>query len=174
MQFLWSASQKFSEMKTIKLTQGKAALVDDADFERVKAHKWHALKSRRGFYAVRGLRKSDGKKTLQYLHRFLLPGVAEIDHRDGNGLNNQRENLRPVTHQQNMQGFQRKRLGATSKFRGVSWYKNISKWEARIQVSGKRIFLGHFTDETKAARAYDAAARHYFGDSAYFNFPLCH
>lgn len=158
-------------MKTIPLTQGQVALVDDADYEAVSQFKWCAMKNRRGFYAGRGVYKTNGKHTVQYLHQFLLPGVSRIDHRDGNGLNNRRHNLRPATNQQNLQGARRKKIGATSRFRGVSWFSQYSKWQASIKVNGKPIHLGYHEVEAKAAKAYDVAARKYCGDFASPNFP---
>lgn len=158
-------------MKTIPLTQGKVALVDDADYEAVSQFKWCALKIGRRFYAVRNVRRPDGKIANQYMHRFLMPGAPEVDHRDGDGLNNQRNNLRPATSQQNHQGFKSKAAGKTSKFRGVSWRKERQKWRGHIQVDGKFVHLGSFKNEEDAARAYDAAARKYFGEFASPNFP---
>lgn len=158
-------------MKLVPLTRGKFAMVDDADFEAVSQFKWQAVKRGRCFYAARCVRKPDGKWTIQYMHRFLMPGIAQIDHRDGNGLNNQRKNIRPATTQQNFWAFKRKQAGATSKFRGVSWEKKRLKWEAQIRVDGKNIFLGYFTAGEDAARAFDAAARKYRGEFAHLNFP---
>lgn len=160
-------------MRTIPLTQGKTALVDDADYAAVSQFKWCAMKARRGlFYAGRTIRKPDGKRTTQTLHQFLLPGVPRIDHQDGDGLNNQRYNLRPATNQQNHQGVQQKKINATSRFRGASRSKNSLKWRASISPNGKTVNLGDFTSEEDAARAYDTAARKYFKNFAAPNFPL--
>lgn len=156
-------------MKTIPLTQGKVALIDEADFEAVNRFKWCAAKDRQGFYAVRTVRKPDGSRTTQRLHQFLMPGSSRIDHRDGDGLNNQRHNLRPATRQQNAQSFRHKQLNATSKFRGVSWYPRYSKWQAQIQVSGKSIPLGYFVFELDAAKTYNEAALKWFGEFAHLN-----
>lgn len=157
-------------MKTIKLTQGKVALVDDADYEAVSAHKWFAMKDGRGlFYAARGVRNRNGKKALQFLHRFLLPDVHRVDHRDGNGLDCRQENMRPATSRQNAQGFRRKTLTATSKYRGVSRDRKRQKWQAQIKLDGRVIFLGRFESETDAAIAYNVAALHYFGEFAQLN-----
>lgn len=161
-------------MKLIPLTKGKFAMVDDKDFERVNQFKWFAQKMGHGFYAARTIVKPDGKKFQLYLHHFLLPGVARVDHRDGNSLNDQTENIRPATKQQNSRGFQRKKLGATSKFRGVCWNKRASKWIAQIHVTvgGDPVHLGCFINEEDAARAYDSAAVFYFGEWASTNFPI--
>lgn len=159
-------------MKTIPLTRGLVALIDDADYAAVSQFKWYAMKRGRQFYAVRTIRKPDGKRTAQYLHQFLMPGVPRIDHLDGNGCNDQQHNLRAATHAQNMQGFQHKRRGTTSKFRGVSWNKPARKWLARIRVCGKDLHLGCFDSEEDAARARDTAALKYFGKNAHLNFPL--
>lgn len=160
-------------MKTIPLSQGKVALVDDADFEAVSQFKWYANKVGRRFYAARKVRKPDGNWTHLYMHKVLLPGAVEVDHRDGNSLNNQKKsNLRPATRLQNAQGFQRKRPGTTSKFRGVTWDKSRLKWIAQITVNKKHINLGRFINEVDAARAYDAAARKYFVEGfLHLNFP---
>lgn len=159
-------------MKEIPLSQGKVALVDDADYEAVNIHKWYALKIGYTFYAVRNILKPDGKRTTQYLHQFLMPGVPRVDHRDGNGLNNWRENLRPATHKQNLRGFCHKMTGTSSKFRGVCWHKKALKWEARIVVNGHKIHLGLFSVETDAARARDVAALKYYGEGAQLNFKV--
>lgn len=158
-------------MKEIPLTQGYVATVDDADYEAVSAHKWHIKKARQCIYAVRKIRLPDGRLVPQYLHRFLMPGIKSIDHKDGNALNNSREsNLRAATPLQNKRGFQHKRVGASSKYRGVTWHARIAKWQCRIRVLGKLLHLGYFPVEKSAARAYDKAARQYFGDFAAPNF----
>lgn len=156
-------------MKTIPLTQGKVAFVDDEDFERVNQFKWYAFKSRRTWYAQRGIIKN-GKCKMVRLHSFLLPGPSRADHKDGNGLNNQQDNLRPATRKQNAAN-QKKQKGCTSKYKGVHWYKRIKCWAAGIQVNKKHICLGYFDDEKEAALAYDAAATKYFEGYARLNFP---
>jgi len=160
-------------MKTIALTQGFVALVDDADYERVNAFKWSATKTPKNVYAVRKVRTSSGRTTSQLLHRFIT-GVTNpriiVDHEDHDGLNCQRYNLRPCVHGEN-NGNQLKTHG-TSKYKGVSWDSSRGQWRAFITVHNTSNFLGRFHDEREAAFAYDAAARASFGEFAHTNFPL--
>lgn len=151
----------------IPLTQGKVAVIDFEDFEKVRAHKWCAQKVRNSWYALS--RADKGRQIL--LHRFLYPEAKEdVNHTDGDGLNNTRQNLTQCSHAQNMMGFQSKRLGTSSKFRGVSWHAKNRKWRALIKISGTTISIGCYTVEEDAARAYDRAARKYFGEFASPNF----
>lgn len=157
-------------MKTIPLTQGFVALVDDEDFARVSAHKWYAVRKGRGVYARHKFTVL-GVHVWCFLHTFILPDANRVDHKDGDGLNNQRHNLRAATVLQNNRAFKRKPRGSSSKFRGVYWPSGRKKWTAQIEVNYKRYFLGTFEKEEDAARCYDAAAREYFGDFASPNFP---
>jgi hypothetical protein len=160
-------------MRTISLTQGFVALVDDADFDRVSAFKWSATKTKSGTYAVRKVRTSSGRTTSQLLHRFIMsvnhPKI-DVDHEDHNGLNCQRSNLRPCVRGEN-NGNQTKTRGA-SQFKGVSWDSSRMLWRTFITVHNTSKFLGRFHDERDAALAYDVAARAAFGEFALCNFPL--
>jgi len=152
-------------MLEIALTQGKVAMVDDSDFEYLNRHKWYAHRHHRTWYAVR---KVHGR--YMPMHRALLcpaDGV-QIDHRDHNGLNNQRENLRIATNAQNQHN--RAEFRGSCSLKGITWNKNSRKWQARIQVNCVRIHLGLFIEPLEAARTYDEAARKYFGEFAYCNF----
>lgn len=153
-------------MKTISLTRGKVALVDDDVYEWASKFKWLALKTGRRWYAIR----SERKLTL-LLHREILesPKGVYTDHINGDGLDNRRENLRICTRQQNAQGFQRKQVGTTSKFRGVSRCRG-QKWQSHIKANGHKHYLGQFKSEEDAARAYDVAAKELFGEFASPNF----
>jgi hypothetical protein len=157
-------------MKTIPLTKGYVALVSDEDFERVNAYKWCAKVDPHTVYAIRSLRLEDGKRTTIKMHRFIA-GVTnpqiDVDHKDHNGLNNQRENLRVCTRAQNHGN--RKKTRGTATFKGVTWDRE--KWLAGIRINRKRQYLGRFTDEIDAAMAYDDAARQLFGPFALTNFP---
>jgi hypothetical protein len=157
-------------MRTISLTQGKTALVDDADFEWLSQWKWCARKNHAAWYALRNSSLKTGKARTILMHREISnpPLGMETDHKDHNGLNNQRHNLRVATHAQNMYN-QRKRKG-TSRFKGVCWHRNRHKWGAHIRIGVRRIHLGYFVSEVEAAQAYDQAARKHFGEFASLNF----
>ena len=158
-------------MAEIELTQGKIAIVDEEDFERLSKYKWCTRKGGNTFYAIRWGPRVDGKRRVILMHREILglkPGDPDVDHRDGNGLNNQKKNLRIATKSQNAMNQQKTR--GTSRFKGVYWHKPSKKWRARICVNGEQKQLGHFMDEEEAARAYDEKAREIFGEFAKTNF----
>lgn len=158
-------------MKRIKLTQGKFALVDDADFEWLNQWKWRV--NAQG-YAVRReyTRISKGvRHAVDFrMHRQIMgePQGMEVDHEDGEGLNNQRYNLRVATHQQNLAN-RPKQKNNTSGYKGVSWSKQNKKWWAHICVSGKTISIGHYKDIKEAAKAYNEAASIHQGSFARLN-----
>ncbi|MGO8793533.1 MAG: hypothetical protein ACLQLC_01820 [Candidatus Sulfotelmatobacter sp.] len=159
-------------MKTIPLTQGFVALVDDTDYERVSAYKWSATKVKNTVYGIRKIRTTEGRTTSQLLHRFIT-GVTDpsidVDHKDHSGLNNQRHNLRKTVRGEH-DGNRRKTHGS-SQYKGVSWSKDKGKWRACIRIE-KTVHLGYFSDEVEAALAYDTAARIRFGVMANCNFAL--
>jgi len=150
-----------SRTKEIPLTQGYTALVDEEDYERVSQYNWHAHVRPHTIYAARSLGHGKGK---QLLHKFLLPDTPEIDHRDGNGLNCCRDNLRPATHQQNCYNTNKQQLG----YKGV-WDRD-GRYMARIQADGRRKHLGTFDTAEEAAIAYDKAAKELHGEFASLNF----
>lgn len=156
----------------LPLGKGHAAVIDFVDFDKVRDFVWCAQRRSQSVHAFRSDRRADGRRTRIYLHNFLLPNVGRVDHRDGDGLNNQRDNLRPASTQQNGRGFRHKAARATSQFRGVSWNSRKQKWIAGITVNYATEHLGGFTVEQDAARAYDVAARKHFGQFATPNFPL--
>jgi hypothetical protein len=136
-------------------------MVDDADYDLVSSLRWHLDSRKHRQYA------RDGNNL--YMHRLIVqpaPGQC-VDHRDGNGLNNTRGNLRPCTPQENSCNSQghRNRKG----YKGV--YRVGRRWEAVISLDKRQWYLGLYLDERRAAFAYDAAARYYFGRFAHTNFP---
>ena len=160
-------------MKSILLTQGFVAVVDDADYDRVSAYRWSASRTKNTVYGIRKLKTPEGKRTSLLLHRFIL-GVTdpeiEVHHADHNGLNNQRANLRKTIRGEH-DGSRSKSRGS-SQYKGVSWAKAKGKWRACITIRKRSIHLGYFDDEIEAARVYDVAAQRCFGVMAKFNFPL--
>ncbi len=160
-------------MREIQLTQGKVALVDDQDFDSLCQFSWSAYtnprKSNAAWYAVRCPPKyeageSSGVFTKIPMHRQIADALPheKIDHRDRDGLNNQRYNLRRCTKSQNAinSGIW---TTNTSGFKGVSFFPGRTKcWRAYIVVNYKQISLGYFQEKEDAAKAYAEAAVEYF------------
>lgn len=139
--------------KYIELTQGKQAIIDDRDYESLRRFKWYAHRDHNTWYAVRcGPKKIKPRLFIGMHHAILgkpLPGF-EIDHKNRNGLDNRRANLRVVTRTVNMQNKGRQRNNASG-ITGVAWFKPTQKWHAKIDAHGKRISLGYF-DNIEAAK----------------------
>lgn len=158
-------------MKTIELShpskQLLLAMVDNSDYDLVNRYKWSASRSY-------GLWRAHKKSTVQgpeiYMHRLIMKAARgqEVDHRDHNGLNNQRYNLRLCTHIQNM-GNQMLRTNNTSGFKGVNWVMEKGKFRAIIKHNYKFIHLGYFDDPRVAATVYDFAALKIFKEFAMTN-----
>lgn len=156
-------------MKRIKLTQGKFALVDDEDFEKLSQYKWYVVFNHGNWYAKRNA-YTNKKVVSIYMHRFIInTSPLQIDHKDRNGLNNQKCNLRFVTHSQNLWNS-RISPRNTSGFKGVRWHTRDKIWHAAIRQYKKTIHLGVFITKEEAARAYDKKAKELFGDFACLNF----
>jgi hypothetical protein len=153
-------------MKEIPLTKGNVALVDDEDYAELSRYRWHFGCG----YAIRNSPTENQKKKTVRMHTEILGKVdgLEVDHINGNGLDNRRENLRHATRAQN-QHNQTQRVGASSRYKGVYWYKTTRKWSAQIAVNGHGKSIGYYTSERDAALAYNEAARKYFGEYARLN-----
>ncbi len=156
-------------MKYINLSQNKMTIVDDEDFEFLNEWKWHLSSTPRHRYAVRNA-LVNGKKTIVRMHRILMGASAEwqVDHKNGNSLDNRRTNLRLCTHSENQRN-QKAQCGTSSRFKGVTWDKSRNKWSAKIKVDKKQINLGRFSNEIEAAAAYDLAAIKYHKEFARLN-----
>jgi hypothetical protein len=158
-------------MKTIPLTQGLFALVDEADYEILSQFKWYAQKIRHTAYAVRAI-QIDGKVCKALMHRVLLGDAAagsHVDHRDGDGLNNTRCNLRACSHAENNRNRRINKVSATG-FKGVGTQKGslVNPYRARIHTNGESKYLGCFPTPELAHAAYCEAARRFYGDFARF------
>lgn len=153
--------------KQILLTQEKVALVDDADYEWLIQRKWHAHRSHKAWYA----RRPEGRNQTVFMHREIMNASTgeEVDHIDGNSLNNTRANLRLCTMTQNQRN-KPKFSNNTSGYKGVSWSKQKNKWHARIYTMGRNVHIGLFDSAVEAALAYDIAALAYYGEFARLNF----
>lgn len=158
-------------MQRVPLSRGLFALVDDADYARViAAGPWHVRPNGPRAYAQRRMLRTGVRQTTQSLHTFLT-GWPLVDHINGDGLDNQRHNLRQATGTQNNANA-RRRADNRSGFKGVSRRPDRRSWHARIQADRKLRHLGDYATPEAAARAYDAAARELFGEFARLNFPM--
>ena len=140
-------------MRIIKLTRGEVVVVDDDDYKELSKYHWYCMITKDGHrYAVR----SEGnKKVLMHRQLMSFPELY-VDHINGNGLDDQRSNLRIATNSINQ--FNRKLLPTNkSGFRGVHLHKKSGKWEAQIRVNQKNVHLGLFTDPVSASEAYKKA-----------------
>ena len=150
----------------VPLTRGKEAIIDVADIPIAEGRNWHVRKDGQTFYAARSASKANGNKPgVIILHR-VITGVAkhlQVDHIDGDGLNNRRSNLRLSTQAENTRNAKRRSDNASG-FKGVSWRKDISKWRADIAFNKKQINLGYFDCPKEAHAAYCAASEKYHGE----------
>ena len=157
-------------MKSIPLNRGQFALVDNRDYEKVMALSWHTVKTpgSRTLYAAHSVYPN---KTI-LLHRFILSAEkgSQVDHKNHNGLDCRRKNLRFVSRGQNIQNstlYGNNRSG----YAGVRWREDRKKWEGQIGGTKLRQYLGLFQTAELAAQAYDRAALRLYGKEAYLNFP---
>ena len=146
----------------------KIILIDDKDFDLVNKWKWWVAKRCNTFYAGRSIHKNNNdKREVVYMHRLIMDITdckIEIDHKDHDGLNNQRCNLRVSTKKQN--GCNKRPRGS-SKYLGVSLWKGM--WRATIKENKKQVWLGYFNKEIDAGLAYNVAAKRIHGEFANLN-----
>lgn len=156
-------------MRTIKLQDGRKVVVDNEDYQRVlKFNRWYAYPGLKTWYA----RATTTKRSRGILmHRFILgvrnPNIL-IDHKNTNGLDNRKKNLRMCDRTQNLCNTGLMRTN-TSGFKGVSWDPRQEKWVAKTRFRRKYIHIGRFLTKIAAAKAYDAMARKLFGEFARTN-----
>ncbi|MFA5567999.1 MAG: HNH endonuclease [Trueperaceae bacterium] len=157
--------------REIPLTQGMVALIDNQDFDLVRAIRWFAIPTRMKTpkwyawgYVGRG---AHGRRRVS-MHRLILQpnDGLEVDHINGDSLDNRRVNLRPATRSQNLAN---RPSSSKSGYRGVFLRKG--RYDARIAWGGKIICLGRFDAAEDAARAYDEAAWRRSGEFSRLNFP---
>lgn len=152
-------------MKYISLTKGKKAIVDNDDFVRINKLKWCFTNG----YASKKFR---GNKNL-FMHTLITdcPKNRKVDHKNGDGLDNRKVNLRICTQAQNIANQKLSRKN-TSGYKGVSFFKygkRIRRWVAKVTVNYKQKHLGYFSSEKEAAVAYNKGARKFFGEFAKLN-----
>jgi len=156
-------------VREIVLTQGRVALVDDADYVEINRFKWHAIHVKGRWYAARniGIRQNRRKHRM---HTVLL-GFLGVDHVNGDGLDNQRANLRAANQSENVANARKQSyyrgLPTSSRFKGVHLLKHVKLRPWAVQIKGKHV--GTFATEVEAARAYNDAALREFGDFARLN-----
>ncbi len=144
-------------MKQVILVDGSYSQVDDEFYEEAIKHKWYCSNNGLTKYA-HCKSKINGKWKSYYLHQLIMDTIGtklKIDHKDRNGLNNQKQNLRICSHSDNMKNRIKHR--GTSKYTGVNLHL-YGKWLARININGKQKHIGTFKNEIDAAKAYNKAA----------------
>jgi len=152
-------------MKQVQLTNGKIALIDDEDYDRVSALRWKEV----GGYAAHNYTKA-GKTHTLYMHRMITNALVgmKVDHINHDALDNQKANLRVCTHAQNHMN-RVKVSGTSSLYKGVTWNKALGKWKAYISYEGKFRHIGYFDNEIHAAISYDLWSHALFGQYALTN-----
>jgi hypothetical protein len=152
------------DVALIPLTRGLEAIIDVEDHPLVDGFNWFAKPDKSNFYAARTDRSYGQQRTIR-LHRWIMdaPPDMQVDHKDGNGLNNRRSNLRLATNEQN-QFNQRLRKDNTSGVKGVVWDAYHEKWHARIAVHSRLRHLGRYSSIEDAREAYARASAVFHGE----------
>jgi AP2-like factor (euAP2 lineage) len=156
----------------LDLSTGGKVKVDKEDLPRLSQHSWRTTKGTTGRpRVVTSIRGPKGSRQIT-LGKFLMnpeKGKQVYPRRFNEGLDYRKDNLVVCTLKERQRLLPKNRIKQSSDFRGVSFSKNNKKWRAGIEVKGKSINLGHFTTEEAAAKAYNEAAKKYFGEIAYQN-----
>lgn len=154
-------------MKELSLTKGFTTVVDDDDYEELSHFKWYVVGHPGKEYAAR----YGGKHQHIRLHRELLhaPANMEVDHINGNRLDNRSANLRLATRAENGRNRAKFNCSTLSEYKGVTWHSRDKRWQSTIVVDGRHIHLGYFMTEREAALAYNKAAVQHFGIYANLN-----
>lgn len=161
-------------MKEIELTQNYKAIVDDEDFDYLNQFHWNVRIVSGTQYAKRNINIGQ-KQTTSNMHREIMkcPKNMMVDHINGNGLDNRKENLRICTRSENLMNSNKPKDAKSSKYKGVNYQKltpgHKKVWRAEIRLNKKSIFLGCFELEKDAAKTYNEAAIKYFGQFAKLN-----
>jgi hypothetical protein len=150
-------------MKEIQLSNGKVAIVDDGDYEALRGYKWTFGQG----YA----RRYEPIQKRVLLHRQIMnpPPGMQVDHINGDKLDNRRENLRICDFAQNMRNRPKVKGDHSSHYKGVTWSKKLKKWQSGIGYLGKYYFLGFFENEKDAALAFNKRAKEFHGEFACLN-----
>jgi hypothetical protein len=170
---LYYRKRRFGEaFRRIPLGENEFAVVDQKDYYRVAKFHWCLAGYGKKVYVTRSYRIGLEQTKSVRMHREIMqpPEGVLVDHKNGDTLDNRRSNLRLATHTQNMQN-RRKRKNTASKYVGMWRDKERNQWAVRLTFNKKKIWLGRFDSEIEAAKAYDRAAKKYFGEFARLNFP---
>jgi len=156
--------------RLIYLTKGRVTVVDEEDYDNLSQYKWH--------YSIDGYPRRSGSlkdgelrhKSI-FMHRVIMgeSNNLEIDHINGDKLDNRKANLRFATRQQNIFNRRKWAKKTSSQYKGVFWCSKVKKWVAMIRFNYKIIFIGHYYDEVEAAKAYNKKAYELFGEYAKMN-----
>jgi hypothetical protein len=146
------------------IISNQCVLIDDEDHIYFKSHQWHIHKCKTNLY-LRGYKKGNRKNGLIYYHRMITnaPKNMDVDHINGNGLDNTKDNLRICNRSQN--NANRKAVQSkSSNFKGVHFEKHSKKWRAEITKDGVRYTLGRFLNQNDALNAYMKKSKELFGE----------
>lgn len=153
-----------AETRTIQLTQGLVTVVDAEDYDFLSQWRWYANKRPHTFYAIRSTQTENGNRCVR-MHSLILgtPKGLCSDHRNGNGLDNRRSNLRICTSEQNSRNKKMAKNNTTG-CKGINWEANLNKWRVRIGIDGKRLFLGRYDDINEAIAVRLAKEKELYGE----------